>query len=218
MFDTYTLKWGDTTQKLNSPEVENWIENLEISEENINYELKELPENEVREVEKEEISKYLFDKGVASQIINDLHDRIDELIRIARWYNRQSNPSESKTVAYLTVPLLRALGWTPQKMVIEWNKIDIALFVNLPRKDEFLTAVVEAKKKGNSCLTAWSQAQRYAEIKNRNTCQRLIVTDGLRYGVYLKDDNDGFVNSPEAYLNLTKLLEKYPLYKCDGAK
>ena len=43
-------------------------------------------------------------------------------------------------------------------MAIEWNKVDVALFNQLPRADENLGVVVEAKKKDNSCLTAKSQA------------------------------------------------------------
>lgn len=216
-FDTYTLKFGDTTQELTSEEVENWIKQIDVPEEKMKSSLTKLPETQGKKIERKEISEYLFDHGVSSQIINELNDEIDELIRIANWYNRQSNPSESETVTYLTIPLLRALGWTPQRMAIEWNKIDIALFNELPRNDKYLSTVVEAKKKSNSCLTAWSQAQRYAEEKDRDTCKRLIVTDGLRYGIYLKENND-FKNSPEAYLNLTQLRDDYPIYKCKGAK
>ena len=130
-------------------------------------------------------------------------------MRIAKWYRRtDDNPSEFETVAYLAVPLLRALGWTPQKMAIEWNNVDVALFNQLPRNDENLSVVVEAKKKDNSCLTALSQAQ-------KRKCQRLIVTDGLRYGVYLKK-NDNF--KLYAYFNITELKSAYPIYECYGVK
>ena len=218
-FDTHTLKLGDTTQSLDknkSKEVVEWIKDLNIPKEKFNQEIAELPE-QGEMIKREDISEYLFDRGVASQIINDLHDEIDELIRIANWYSRKSNPSETETVAYLTIPLLRTLGWTPQRMGIEWNKIDIALFNNLPRKNPNLSAVVEAKKKGRSCLTAWSQAQKYADEKNSNSCKRLVVTDGIRYGVYIKENNT-FVNSPKAYLNLTQLRKNYPIYECEGAR
>src|SRR5216684_1647323 len=43
-------------------------------------------------------------------------------------------------------------GWTPQKMSVEWNQVDVALFSELPRNDEHLHVVVEAKKMDNSCL------------------------------------------------------------------
>lgn len=104
------------------------------------------------------------------------------------------------------------MGWTPQKMAIEWNNVDIALFKQLPRKDEHLNVVVEAKKKGNSCLTTFSQAQAYADGKVN--CGRLIVTDGLRYGVYIKKNE---VFDLYAYFNLTRLRDSYPIYECYGA-
>ena len=46
-----------------------------------------------------------------------------------------------------------------------------------------LSVVVEGKQKDNSCLNAKSQAQIYAEQPGRETCNRLIVTDGntIRY-------------------------------------
>jgi len=104
-------------------------------------------------------------------------------------------------------------AWTPQKMAIEWKKVDIALFSNLPREDDNLSVVVEAKKKGNSCLTAISQAQRYAEGKQK--CMRLIVPDGLRYGIYLKNGKNFYLY---AYFNITDLKESYPIYECHGVK
>ena len=144
-------------------------------------------------------------------------DEIDELVRIARWYQITANPSEFETIAYLVVPLLRTLGWTPQKMAIEWKKIDVALFSKLPRGEENLSVVVEAKPKDWSCLTAKSQAQNYVEQVGMASCKRLIVTDGLRYGVYLRKDGV-FESNPTAYLNLTNLRLKYPILHCSGAK
>jgi hypothetical protein len=69
-------------------------------------------------------------------------------------------------------------------MAVEWNSVDVALFERLPRSDATLQVVVEAKKMENSCLTAKTQAASYAEC--RGGCRRLIVTDGLRYGVYVR--------------------------------
>jgi len=132
---------------------------------------------------------------------------------IAKWYHKERDPSEFETEAYLVVPLLRALGWTPQKMALEWNKVDIALFDRLPRDNANLIAVVEAKKKGTSCLTAMSQAQRYASAMEN--CTRLIVTDGLRYGVFIKER--GSVDYLlHAYMNLTDYRREYPVYSCKG--
>lgn len=216
-FDTYALKMGDTTQPLDSPEVEAWLSSLNVPDEDFHTQLPEIPQPEKSsgiDLEMLDVSEYLYDKGMSSVSINRLLEDIGELIRIAKWYMKQSmNPSEYETVAYLVIPLLRALGWTPQKMAVEWNRIDVALFSELPRDDDNLTVVVEVKKLNNSCLTARSQAQDYA-LEKQN-CNRLIVTDGLRYGVYSKNEHGDFFL--DAYLNLTRLKSGYPIYGCNGA-
>ena len=100
-------------------------------------------------------------------------------------------------------------------MALEWSKIDIALFSRMPREDDHLSVVVEVKKVGNACLSwAVSQAQDYASPFPN--CSRLIVTDGLRYGIFRKTGEDKF--SRYAYLNLTRLRNEYPVYRCKGAK
>ena len=217
-FDKYTLKWGDTTQRLNAPDVESWLESLEISDAERERTPVALP-NIDDDTNVSDISEYLFDKGVASDSISSLLNEIDEFVRIAKWYNRSEKPSEHETVNYLVVPLLRALGWTPQRMAIEWNRIDVALFSSLPRKDDHLSVAVETKKMGSSCLSAFPQARDYA--LERRSCRRLIVTDGLRYGIFTRQDGEscqreGF--ALYAYMNLTRLRNEYPIYECGGAR
>ena len=145
-FKTYDLKQGDTTQKLTSKVVIDWIDNLALDFDS-GTEVPVLPSGEGNLVSFEVVSDFLFDSGISSNAIETLSNEMDELVRIARWYQKYDDPSEFETVAYLAIPLLRALGWTPQKMAIEWRKVDIALFNSLPRRDESLSVVVEAKKK-----------------------------------------------------------------------
>lgn len=216
-FGTYTLKLGDTTQRMDSPEVIDWIKSLNIPEENLARKVIDLP-TPSNDITITEISEYLFDQGVASSWITSLTNQIDELVRIAKWYQRSGiRPSESETIAYLIIPLLRALGWTPQKMAVEWSAVDVALFKELPRTNENLAVVVEAKQKDLSCLNARSQAQSYAELTGRETCNRLVVTDGIRYGIYFRENGE-FVGHPHAYLNITSMREDYPILHCSGAK
>lgn len=214
-FDTYALKLGDTTQRLDSEPVEEWLRTLDIPDEAWERPLRELPQQPVDlDVTVQGISEFLFDRGVGSAAINTLVDQIGELIRIAKWYRKTDKPSEHETVAYLVVPLLRALGWPPQRMAVEWKRLDVALFSRMPRSDANVCAVVEAKKMDQSCLTALSQASRYADDKDG--CDRLVVTDGIRYGVYV---GDGDANAlPHAYLNLSRLRSEYPIYECWGAQ
>lgn len=218
-FNPYDMKLGDTTQLLDSEPVKQWIAGLQIAPELYTAPLIELPKRSSEaELSMEEISDFLFDEGVASASITHLLQEIGELRRIAKWYQRslsdQKGPSEHETVAYLVVPLLRALGWTPQRMAVEWNRVDVALFEKLPRQDATLQAVVEAKLLKSSCLSAYSQALDYS--KGKSSCHRLIVTDGTRYGVYIRDQTEEF--RLFAYLNLAELMQDYPIYSCKGAK
>jgi len=215
-FPTYTLKLGDTVQLMDSQLVMDWISGLPIDQQTIDRPLLDLPEPS-SDIEWSKVSEYLFDQGVASNAIENLTREIDELIRISRWYQRVGGPSEYETAAYLVIPLLRALGWTPQKMAVEWCSVDVALFDTLPRHDENLSVVVEVKQKDRSCLNAKSQAQSYAEQDARTACSRLIVTDGVRYGIYFKKEGS-FTSQPQAYLNLIRMRENYPLLSCKGTK
>lgn len=225
-FDTYSLKQGDTTQMLNlsANDVREWLYSLRIPENFQKQRPKKLPQTEDHEsVDLEKISEYLFGKGVSSASILNLMNEIGELVRIAKWYwSAGQNPSEHETVSFLVVPLLRALGWTPQKMGIEWDRMDVALFERLPRKQDSLSAVVEAKRMGEPLLPAFDQAKAYAEVSKQ--CKRVILTDGLRYLVFAREEDSAnnevgeFSQAPIAYLNLTRLRPKYPLYGCKGAK
>ena len=214
-FDTYTLKRGDTTQRLHAPAVESWLESVEISDTESEQQLVVLPGTGCyADISVDTISEYLFDRGVASHSVSNLLDQMGELIRIAKWYGRSGEfPSENETISYLVVPLFRALGWTPQRMAIEWNRIDVALFSRLPRANETLSVVVEAKKIRDASLSALSQAEQYAE--EYENCGRIVLTDGLRYGVFVRGGG-GF--SLDAYMNLTNLRDGYPIYRCKGAK
>lgn len=227
LFEPYTLKWGDTVQPVSmSPVLKEWLQDLQPNLPST--ELRSLPEKyghgqRLPSVETDEISDFLFDRGVAASSVDMLANQLGELIRIARWYDRKREfPSESETIAYLIIPLLRTLGWTPQRMAVEWNNVDVALFGTLPRNDSNLVVTVEAKRKGSSCLTAKSQAETYAERECRRNCQRLIVTDGTRYGVFVRDADQPFPDQPAAYFNLLRLVESYPILgmdkTCDGPK
>ena len=220
-FATYTLKWGSTTlplkQRDDAPEVYEWLENLEVADDAYDHTPVELPPKIDRGVGVNDISEYLFGEGVSSSSISDLMNEIEQLVRVANWYRNSGMPSEHETVTFLVVPLLRALGWTQQKMAIEWSKIDVALFSKLPRDKQFLSAVVEAKKMDESCLPALWQAQHYANDLNPELCGRVVVTDGLRYGVFTRNTGESEF-SLHAYLNLTRLRREYPLYACKGAQ
>ncbi len=218
-FATGTLKRGDAIQRLDrTGPVFEWV--LRIPEQDAK--LQELPascrpDESVPRIHVPELAEYLFDQGTAAGAINELTESMLDLKQVVSWYERSDNePSESETVAYLVVPLLRTLGWTPQRMAVEWKEIDIALFDRLPRADRNLEVVVEVKKLGLSCLSANTQGAEYACVSGRERCNRLVVTDGIRYGVYVKKTNGTFPESPTAYMNLDRMVRSYPVLGCEG--
>ena len=88
-FQTYTLKQGDTTQLLKkNRDVNSWLRSLEIADEARSHVPVELP-NPINnaKVSVDDISEYLFGKGVASTSISNLLNEIGEFIRIANWYS-----------------------------------------------------------------------------------------------------------------------------------
>ena len=222
-FGAHAMKMG-TTQRLDpKSQVAKWLRNLPVLQGNMTDDLRTLPDCKPL-ADTDELwtatFDHIFDQGVASDSIKTLASEIKEFVRIGQYYRREDvKPSEAETRAYLVIPLLRALGWTPQKMAVEWpikrkGRIDIALFGAMPRKDEHISTVVEVKRLGNACLPATSQALNYAA--GRVACKRIIVTDGHRYGVFVKSSSGEF--APHAYLNLTRPRHKYPVYGCGGAK
>ena len=45
----------------------------------------------------------------------------------------------------------------------------------------------------------------------------MVVTDGIAYAVYLKPPEGSFSRTPSGYLNLTRMMETYPILGCRGA-
>lgn len=169
------------------------------------------------DIEINDVANYFFDKGVDFRRIEDLKKVLVRLTSLAKWYDRQekdgqANASEYEGVSHFVVPLLQELGWTPQLLSVEWNRIDVAGFASVPRCKESLKMVVEAKRRKSSCLSAFSQAKDYVEKKGAERCDRLVVTDGMRFGVFLRRADGTFGSYPDAYLNLARLRRAYPIY------
>lgn len=219
----HALNMGDTAQKLKEGNKNrtlfDWIRSLKPDvPESVTSHLVAGKKLEVRD-----ITTKLFDYGLGSGAISSVEERISDLCRLAEWYKKHKlNPSENETVSHLVTPLLLSLGWTPQRIALEYplkggGRIDLALFPNGNRDYEPI-AIVEAKKLGQSCLSASEQVKKYAS--QLKSIRQLIVTDGIRYGLFLKRGNQvDFSNHPVAYMNLTKLHDAYPVYgaDCGGA-
>jgi hypothetical protein len=110
-------------------------------------------------------------------------------------------PSEDELIVHFVVPLLRALGWPPERIAVKWHYVDVAVFLALPRTPETCRFVIEAKRLGAGVEGALQQAQGYAATLGA-ACDA-IVTDGIRYRMY--DSASSF--APLAYANLARLKQ-----------
>jgi hypothetical protein len=88
----------------------------------------------------------------------------------------------------------------------------------MPRSNQTLVGVVEAKTFPDPIKVALRQAADYAQGLGRERCRRIILTDGLRYYVYVRQENGVFVARPGAYLNLARMVDNYPILEMAGAK
>ena len=229
VFDTYTLNQGDTTQLLPNTDktfaLRQWIEEFPLEIKGGDVTLPVLPKSSDLTLSLGDACNSLYDSGLSSKSISHRWSQISDLAELARWYERHADQvSEAETVTHLIVPLLSALGWSPQSLAVEWpitgtGTADLVAFRPLRgrlRTDADISVLVEAKRLGTSCLTAVDQARRYA-AKMEN-CLRLVVTDGMRYAIFVRaSNNKGFGNTPVAYLNLLEPRKSYPILCCEGA-
>lgn len=110
-----------------------------------------------------------------------------------------SQPSEAEIVAHLVVPFFRAIGWPPEHLGVEWNRIDLAVFERLPRTADSCRLVVEAKQFATGVEAALDQGIRYSRalVEPRD----VLVTDGIRYRLYDASNDFAVV----AYANFNRL-------------
>lgn len=111
------------------------------------------------------------------------------------------DPSEDELIAHFVVPFVRALGWAPERIAVQWRHVDVALFTALPRVPDNCHIVIEAKRLGAGVEGALAQAKGYVdalEIK-----RNVVVTDGIRYRMY--DGERDY--RPLAYANLARLKQ-----------
>jgi len=108
-------------------------------------------------------------------------------------------PSEAELVGHFVVPFLRASGWLPEQIAVEWRSVDVAVFDRLPRTPESCRFVLEAKRLRAGGEDALEQAKGY--LRDLGIDRDIIVTDGVRYRLY----NSQVGYRPIAYANLLRL-------------
>ena len=171
------------------------------------------------EIKSPELGERLFIEGLPSEYVDKLMAVFASLQRVASWYGNETKrpegrPSEQETVCYLVVPLLLSLGWSQQTAAVQWHYVDVALFSGMPPTEATLACVVEAKLLGRSVFAPTGQAADYALRAGRENCNRLIVTDGIRYALHRRSAHEFKL---EAYLNILNMRDSYPVLGCKGA-
>ncbi|OGA43320.1 MAG: hypothetical protein A3G24_09285 [Betaproteobacteria bacterium RIFCSPLOWO2_12_FULL_62_13] len=110
-------------------------------------------------------------------------------------------PREDELIVHFVVPLLRQLGWPPERIAVKWRNADVTVFRALPRTPEHVHQLFEAKRLGDGIEFALDQARRYLDMLG--VMRDVIVTDGIRYRYY--DAAKDF--APVAYANLANLKQ-----------
>ncbi len=135
-------------------------------------------------------------------VLQGLVAQVSDLAEL--YWNREAfgeHPTEDELITHYAVPLLRCLGWPPERIAVKWRYIDITVFTSLPRIPEHCYFVIEAKRLGAGVEGALGQAQEY--VKDLGVPRDIVVTDGIRYRFYsAKRDFDSV-----AYANLARLKQ-----------
>lgn len=151
----------------------------------------------------ERLIRYGLRPGDAETVIQTIR----HVRRLANWYSRHGRDlGEHEIRTFLIVPLLLALGWSEQRIKIEWKQTDIAMFKDVYARNAQPEVILESKRMGTGLHYALNQAQRYA--RQFPGCSKLVTSTGGRYQLYTKsNDQDWYVS---AYLNLLKLKDRHP--------
>ena len=163
----------------------------------------ESPPDPPDEITDEELINRLVDEGVATGRAEVIATAIWRLRRLARWYAKNSDElGEHEIRTFLIAPLLLALGWPEQRIKIEYQHTDIALFDRpLSDPEAGVLAIIESKRFWDALGgRPIEQAKRYAE--RHTLCEKLVVSDGARYKLLSRDDSGEWF--PRAYANFLK--------------
>lgn len=171
-----------------------------------------------KEVDLDTILAFLIRLGLRISAADDLTEAIRRIRLLADYYylsQRWNDIREHETRTFLVVPLLLALGWAEQQLKIEFpvkgiGRVDIACFTGpfLQCQDEDVAVLIETKGFASGLDFARRQAEAYAAHFKK--CRVILVTNGYCYKLYRRT-NGAFSITPQAYLNILKPKDRYPL-------
>jgi len=158
------------------------------------------------EISVDQLIDSLIVEGLPGQRAELIANTIWRLRRIAKWYSSHgSDVGEHEIRTFLIAPLLTSLGWAEQKIKIEWNNIDVVLFDSPYSKESKPVVIIESKRLWDGLRYAPDQAKEYGKVYP--TCNSFIVSDGIRYKLFKKNDTDWVYS---AYMNLLSPKRNHP--------
>ena len=160
--------------------------------------------------------KYLIDDlishGLRPKAAEEFTQTIQRIRRLVKWYYSSGEDiKEHETRTFLIIPLLLALGWSEQRLKIEWKNVDIAFFEgpytneDNEKEDNKCVTILESKKLRAGLSSAEGQVKGYAD--KHPECKKLIVSDGCCYKLFKRNGDDWHYS---AYLNILKPKRTHP--------
>lgn len=182
-----------------------------------NKEVKDLAERFLNSPPTEWQEAPLPDLPKEEPLLTEIPPSIDEIVAQARdlgqlFWDREKfgeHPKEDELVAHFVIPFLRMLGWLPEQIAMKWRDIDVAVFNRLPRTPENCQFIIEAKRLGAGIENALDQAKGY--VKSLQVPCDIIVTDGIRYQMYLRETGykrGGYANLSWLKRSATDLFDR----------
>jgi hypothetical protein len=142
--------------------------------------------DEPEELSTKELTDSLTAEGLPKERAKRIADEIERLQQLADWYDDVGyyDVGEHEARTFLVVPLIKSLGWDEKQVRIEWERKDVVLFDSPYSQKSKPLILIESKRLGHGLGGAPEQAVEYAE--SNPTCDRLVVTDGIRYKLFTK--------------------------------
>ena len=169
-------------------------------------------------ITEEHLVQSLIENGLRPADAEAVIRAIFHVRRLASWYQSNGQDlSEHEIRTFLIIPILLALGWSEQRIKIEWKHTDISLFRDVFKKGVESASprvIVETKRMSTGLGHAESQVKTYAERFPQ--CNMLVTSTGERYQLYTKERGKCWDASKmkekhlSAYLNLFSLKDRHP--------
>lgn len=176
---------------------------------------KEIPQP-AKKISDEDLIESLIGKGLRPADAETVIQTIWRVRRLARWYAHYGRDlSEHEIRTFLIVPILLALGWSEQKIKIEWKNTDMSFFREVYKRGKKPSMILESKRMREGLHYAERQLVKYAKIFPE--CHHLVASDGICYQLYVKHSSRW--NSEEdftAYANLLNLKDRHPYWEHIG--